>query len=119
MGVAGRRPDARIAPRGALVHVGLLVLHDRPVRVLMGRGWRPVVVGAAVVVGTFVLAKAQIFEPSAPAGTAVAGHAVRGKVLFAQNCATCHGTGGQGGGVGPKLVGAGLDTATVSTRVQQ
>jgi ubiquinol-cytochrome c reductase cytochrome c subunit len=85
----------------------------------MGRGWRPVLVGGAVVVATFALAKAQVFEPSAPAGTTAAGDTARGKTLFAENCATCHGTGGQGGGVGPKLAGAGLDAATVSARVQQ
>ena len=33
----------------------------------MGRGWRPLVVGAAVVVATFALAQAQVFAPSAPA----------------------------------------------------
>jgi cytochrome c553 len=28
-----------------------------------------------------------------------------GKTLFAERCATCHGEGGQGGGVGPTLAG--------------
>ena len=85
----------------------------------MGRGWRPIVVGAAVVVGTFALAKAQIFEPSAPAGPPVAGNADRGATVFARNCAACHGTGGRGGGVGPTLSGAGLDAETVTATVQQ
>lgn len=85
----------------------------------MGRGWRPIVVGAAVVVGTLVLAKAQIFEPSAPGGTTTAGDVDRGKTLFAQNCAACHGAGGSGGGVGPTLAGAGLDAETVASTVQQ
>jgi mono/diheme cytochrome c family protein len=84
----------------------------------MWRGWRPILVGGAVVVGTFALAKAQIFEPSAPAGTAVAGDAARGKTLFAQNCAGCHGTAGEGGGVGPVLAGAGLDAHTVAATVE-
>lgn len=30
---------------------------------------------------------------------------VRGEQLFAENCATCHGEGGSGGGVGPRLAG--------------
>jgi ubiquinol-cytochrome c reductase cytochrome c subunit len=85
----------------------------------MSRGWRPILVGAVVVVGTFALAKAQVFEPSAPAGSAVAGDVDRGKSVFAQNCAGCHGTGGQGGGVGPTLAGAGLDADTVAATVQQ
>jgi mono/diheme cytochrome c family protein len=85
----------------------------------MSRGWRPIFVGAAVVVGTFALAKAQIFEPSAPAGTGASGDVQRGRTLFARNCAACHGTAGGGGGVGPKLAGAGLDAETVAATVQQ
>lgn len=84
----------------------------------MGRGWRPILLGAAVVAGTFVVAKAQIFEPSAPAGPAVAGDSERGKSVFAENCAGCHGASAEGG-VGPALVDAGLDAATVSAVVQQ
>ena len=34
----------------------------------MGRGWRPILVGGAIAAGTFALAQAQIFAPSAPAG---------------------------------------------------
>jgi mono/diheme cytochrome c family protein len=85
----------------------------------MGRGWRPILVGAAVVVGTFALAKAQIFEPSASGGAATSGDVERGRTLFAQNCAACHGDAGGGGGVGPTLAGAGLDAETVAATVQQ
>src|ERR1700681_1410181 len=31
------------------------------------------------------------------------GDAVHGKTIFATNCATCHGAGGESGGVGPSL----------------
>jgi cytochrome c551 len=85
----------------------------------MGRGWRPILVGGAVVIGTFALAKAQIFEPSAPAGPTVVGDVDRGEAVFAENCSVCHGKGGTGGGVGPTLVGAGLDEAAVTSAVQQ
>ena len=85
----------------------------------MGRGWRPILVGGAVVVATFALAKAQIFEPSAPAGTTLTGDVDRGAAVFAENCSGCHGDGGKGGGVGPMLVGAGLDADTVASAVQQ
>ncbi len=46
-------------------------------------------------------------EPtSAPMAQAAAqGNAQQGAALFDQNCSPCHGKGGQGGGVGPKLVG--------------
>jgi mono/diheme cytochrome c family protein len=85
----------------------------------MARGWRPILVGGAVVVGTFALAKAQIFEPSAPAGTAVVGEVTRGEAVFAENCSGCHGDAGRGGGVGPTLAGAHLDANTVASAVQQ
>ena len=86
----------------------------------MGRGWRPILVGGAVVVGTFALAKAQIFEPSTEAAPpAVAGDVDRGEAVFAANCSGCHGDGGTGGGVGPTLVGAGLDADAVTSAVQQ
>lgn len=86
----------------------------------MGRGWRPLVVGAAVVVCTFALAQAEIFAPSAPAGSAVSGGDIyRGETVFQRECAACHGDGGRGGGVGPRLSGAGIDAATVTAAVQQ
>jgi mono/diheme cytochrome c family protein len=45
-------------------------------------------------------------ESAAPSGEGVeTGDPARGEQLFAENCATCHGEGGEGGGVGPRLVG--------------
>ncbi len=45
-------------------------------------------------------------QPTAAAAGAVpAGNAQQGAALFATNCSPCHGQGGQGGGIGPKLVG--------------
>jgi mono/diheme cytochrome c family protein len=57
---------------------------------------------------------------AAPAGGAAAGDAQQGAALFAKNCVACHGEGGQGGGIGPKLVGdkfvqAGPDSAIYNT----
>lgn len=83
----------------------------------MGRGWRPLVIGGAVVVGTFALAQAQVFEPSAPAAQA-SGDVSRGETVFEANCASCHGEGGVGG-VGPALFETGLDATEVATAVQQ
>jgi mono/diheme cytochrome c family protein len=86
----------------------------------MGRGWRPILVGGAVVLGTFTLAKTQPFEPSAPAASSgVTGEATRGAPVFERECSGCHGPEGTGGGVGPTLAGAGLDAATVTAAVQQ
>lgn len=85
----------------------------------MGRAWRPVLVGAVVVVGTFALAKVQVFEPSAPARGPVAGGNVdRGLAVFDNTCAGCHGPGGTGG-TGPQLQGRGLDAAAVTAAVEQ
>jgi mono/diheme cytochrome c family protein len=85
----------------------------------MRRGWRPILIGGAVAVGTFALAHAQIFAPSAPAGGTAAGDVSRGETIFESECAACHGDGGIGGGVGPALFETGLDAAEVSDAVQR
>ena len=85
----------------------------------MGRGWRPILVGATVVLGVFVLAQARPFEPEAPSGAPAAGDPARGEVLFEERCAPCHGTGGAGGSPGPRLIGSGLDAAAVAAVVEQ
>jgi mono/diheme cytochrome c family protein len=84
----------------------------------MSRGWRPILVGGAVVLATFVLAQAEIFAPSAPAGDAVAGDVETGEGIFQRECASCHGVSAEGG-IGPALVRTGLDAATVTAVVQQ
>lgn len=85
----------------------------------MGRAWRPLVVGAVVVLATFALAKARVFEPSAPAGSPVVGGNVeRGLTVFQNTCSGCHGPGGEGGS-GPQLLGSGLDAAAVTSAVEQ
>ncbi len=86
----------------------------------MRRGWRPLLVGGAVAVCTFALAQAEIFAPSAPAGGAqTTGDIYRGETVFQRECASCHGPGGSGGDVGPRLVGTGIDAATASAIVEQ
>jgi mono/diheme cytochrome c family protein len=85
----------------------------------VGRGWRPILVGGAIAAGTFALAQAEIFAPSAPAGGTATGDVDRGASVFEEECAGCHGPGGSGGGVGPALVGSGLDAAAVATAVEQ
>jgi mono/diheme cytochrome c family protein len=85
----------------------------------MPRAWLPVLVGVAIAAATFALAQLQVFAPSAPAGDVAGGDAYRGQIAFERTCARCHGTGGEGGGVGPRLVGTGLDASTVAAAVQQ
>jgi cytochrome c551 len=83
----------------------------------MNRLWRPVLVGAAIVVATFALAQAQIFEPET-SDTALLGNPTRGAEVFADECAGCHGEGGAGG-TGPRLADAGLDAETVSATIAE
>jgi mono/diheme cytochrome c family protein len=85
----------------------------------MSRAGRPVVVGAVIVVAVFALAQAQIFEPATDTGgAATAGDVVRGEQVFASECASCHGTLGEGG-AGPALAGSGLDADEVTTRIRE
>ena len=73
----------------------------------MPRAWRPLLAGAIVVVAVLLLAQWPIFEPSSE-GPTLLGGADRGEVLFAEECAGCHGRGGTGG-TGPALADSGLD----------
>jgi mono/diheme cytochrome c family protein len=84
----------------------------------MARLWRPLVVGAVIVVGVFALAKARIFKPAA-VKAAGPGDPYAGQVVFEGTCAGCHGTGGEGGTPGPRLIGSGLTAADVTQRVEQ
>ena len=84
----------------------------------MSRAWRPVLVGAIVVVAT--LAQAQIFEPSAPAqAVGTGGDIYRGETVFQRDCASCHGSGGEGGGIAPQLADTGLDAVEVAATIRQ
>jgi mono/diheme cytochrome c family protein len=83
----------------------------------MSRGWRPILVGAAIVVAVFALAQAEIFAPSASSNV-VPGDVERGEAVFERECAGCHGDRGTGG-AGPALVETGLDASEVAAAVQQ
>lgn len=85
----------------------------------MGRLWRPLLVGAAIAVATFLLAQWPIFEPSAPAaGSATGGDVYRGEVTFERECAGCHGAGGEGG-AGPRLAESALASDEIAATIRQ
>lgn len=44
--------------------------------------------------------------------------AFHGEQLFAENCATCHGEGGEGGGVGPRLAGSSIPVAVARSTIE-
>jgi cytochrome c551 len=68
----------------------------------------PAILFAVVAAAVFALAQWHPAkrESAAPAAAGVDGDAIRGEQLFAENCTTCHGEGGSGGGVGPRLAGS-------------
>jgi mono/diheme cytochrome c family protein len=83
----------------------------------MPRAWRPLLAGAIVVVAVFLLAQWPIFEPSSE-GPTLLGGADRGEVLFAEECAGCHGRGGTGG-TGPALADSGLGGDEITAAIEQ
>ena len=118
LGAAGRGSDDGLDARAPLADVEPLVLHERRVRVLMPRAWRPLIAGAVVVVAVFLLAQWPIFEPSTSDEPVLLGGAERGAVLFTESCAGCHGQGGTGG-TGPALADSGLDADEISAAIEQ
>lgn len=44
--------------------------------------------------------------------------AFRGEQLFAEHCATCHGEGGEGGGVGPELAGSSVSISDARSTIE-
>lgn len=66
----------------------------------------------SLVVGTvFVLAElhpAREEASSPPPGQPIGEEIGRGQTLFAENCSSCHGHEGAGGGIGPTLAGSGI-----------
>jgi mono/diheme cytochrome c family protein len=66
----------------------------------------PAILFAAVSAGVYTLAELHpAKEETDTMQTVVTGDAARGETLFAERCASCHGEGGEGGDVGPQLVG--------------
>jgi mono/diheme cytochrome c family protein len=67
----------------------------------------------------FTLAKLHPAKPevAAASGPVQVGDAVAGKVTFEKTCAGCHGTGGKGGGIGPKLIGLDITLAQAKAQI--
>jgi mono/diheme cytochrome c family protein len=69
---------------------------------------------------TFALAKLHLAKPGSPkvSGAPVAlGDAYRGETIFSQTCSACHGAGGKGGGIGPRLIDNQISLAAVKATI--
>ena len=69
----------------------------------------PAILFLAFAGAAFALAKLHLAKPGtprlAPGAHVALGDSYRGEVIFSQTCAKCHGEGGKGGGIGPRLRG--------------
>jgi mono/diheme cytochrome c family protein len=80
----------------------------------------PLVLLVSVSGATFGLAKWHPAKPGLPkiAGGAVKlGDQYRGETVFSTSCASCHGPGGKGGGIGPRLIGDPISIARVKAQI--
>jgi mono/diheme cytochrome c family protein len=80
----------------------------------------PLVLFVVVSGAVFTLAKLHPAKPEAPAAAAGAvktGDADRGETVFRSQCAGCHGEGGQGGDIGPRLAGAPITLAAAKAQI--
>jgi cytochrome c551 len=79
----------------------------------------PLVLFAVISGTTFALAKAHPAKPESRAATGPVelGDASRGRTIFESDCAGCHGSGGSGGGIGPKLAGSSISLAAAKAQI--
>ena len=58
-------------------------------------------------------------KPGTPktSGNVELGDPYNGETVFSTTCAGCHGQGGKGGGIGPKLAGAAIPLAAVKAQI--
>jgi mono/diheme cytochrome c family protein len=83
---------------------------------------RLIAVPAALLIGVsasaFTLAQLHPAKPGVPsAGSVKLGDPYRGQIAFEATCAGCHGSGGKGGGVGPRLIGLKITVAQAKAQV--
>jgi mono/diheme cytochrome c family protein len=68
----------------------------------------------------FALAEAHFAKPGflqVSGGNTKLGDPYQGQIAFDQKCGSCHGQGGEGGGIGPKLVGLPLGIARAKAQI--
>ncbi len=79
----------------------------------------PLVLFALFAGTAFALSKLHLAKPGTPktSGKVELGDSYRGETIFGQQCAGCHGQGGAGGGIGPKLAGAPITLAAAKAQI--
>ncbi len=80
----------------------------------------PALLFVAFSAAAFTLSKFHLAKPGVPkiAGSnVVLGDSYQGGIVFEQTCAACHGPGGKGGGIGPKLQGLAIPIAAVKAQI--
>ncbi len=80
----------------------------------------PALLFAAFAGTAFGLAKAHLAKPGLAKGgpgAVILGDAYRGEIVFQQSCAGCHGDGGKGGGIGPRLAGEAIPLAVAKAQI--
>lgn len=81
----------------------------------------PLVLFVVVSGVVFTLAKLHPARPDVPAaaaaGSVKTGDLYRGETVFQDQCASCHGDGGKGGGIGPQLAGASITLAAAKAQI--
>jgi ubiquinol-cytochrome c reductase cytochrome c subunit len=80
----------------------------------------PLILFLVVVAGVFTLAKLHPASPSVPkakAGQTQLGDPYNGETVFQASCASCHGDGGKGGGVGPALAASGITVGQAQAQI--
>lgn len=79
----------------------------------------PLVLFAIFAGGAFALSKLHLAKPGTPkaSGNVKLGDSYRGETIFSTTCASCHGQGGKGGGIGPTLAGASIPIAAAKAQI--
>lgn len=78
----------------------------------------PAVLFVVVSATVFTLAKLHLAKPGLARSSSIRlGDSYRGETVFSTTCAGCHGRGGEGGGVGPKLAGARISLAAAKAQI--
>jgi mono/diheme cytochrome c family protein len=92
------------------------VAHRRVVRLVV----IPLCLFVGVSATVFALAKLALAEPGTPgtaAGGVELGDAYRGRVVYSQSCAGCHGATGEGG-IGPSLAGSRISLVAAQAQIE-